>query len=84
MPVFEYITDFAASSVAFSASTVPMSGATAPRRMATPIEDLARSTRLPFCSTPLAIRPSIASAESTARSPVSPPTILSISMLVDA
>src|SRR5262249_51441341 len=66
-----------------SASAEPMSGLGAPCRTAIPIAERARSMRLPETIRPCRIRPSIASSERIARSPLAPLPISPISVAVD-
>src|SRR5712691_1107720 len=72
MPALEWATVLAASKAFFSASGEAMSGLLAPLRTATPIPELARSTRLPATTVPRLIRSSIASAVRMTRSATAP------------
>src|SRR5262245_34625938 len=72
-PILEWATDLAASNARFSASGEPISGLLAPLRTASPMPELAMSTRLP-ATLPCLIRPLIASAVRIARSALAPPS----------
>src|SRR5262245_39097911 len=72
MPLLEWETDLAASKVAFNASGELTSGFLAPVRTASPMPELAISTRLPGRTFPFLIRSSIDSAVRTARSAAAP------------
>src|SRR5215510_10345444 len=71
-PSREWATDLAAKSALLSASGEPMSGLPAPLRTASPMPELARSTRLPATTVPFRMRASTASAVRMARSPSDP------------
>src|SRR6516164_1687668 len=72
MPDLEWDTDLAVSSAAFNASGVEMSGLLAPLRTASPMPELAMSTRLPATTMPFLLRSSIDSAVRMTRSAAAP------------